>query len=153
MRLLHVCSCLLLITNFSLSLEVKAQARAGQNTCDKGVEACVAEKRQEWADRGTLGAMLHPMKEEDVATAAGARWIVHQVKPGGAAEGAGLLKGDLLTAWNGEAIPPNDLAFVDRRLESLKVGDKVKWTIRRAGESKVLDLTARTCLASQPGPG
>jgi S1-C subfamily serine protease len=65
---------------------------------------------------------------------------VQQVVPGSAAEEAGVMAGDVLIAFDGEAV--TDLRTLSNMLGARLAGDEVELTVRREGE----DVTLRAVL-------
>lgn len=114
---------------------------AEQNTvsesCLVDPQACLAEKRQEFKNRGTLGLGLHPKADGDTTT-----WTVHRLVAGGAAEKGGLERGDILLGWNRE--PPSTPENPDKLealVEALKVGEDVEMQVLRGLETLTFTLT------------
>ncbi|MBI4618244.1 MAG: PDZ domain-containing protein, partial [Planctomycetes bacterium] len=99
-------------------------------------------------DRPLLGVTLKPLSEGartllDLPEGVGV--MVDEVREGSAAEKAGIQKGDILLAWNGETIHgPEDLG---RLVKGAKPGDKVKLTVLHRGAKQDLEAT----LGSAPG--
>jgi S1-C subfamily serine protease len=84
--------------------------------------------------RGYLGAGLHPVRDRSVKGA-----IVMRLDDGGPAKAAGLHLGDIITAWDGEAVEgPRDII---RRLGAESVGTTVALTLLRAGAAQKVDVT------------
>jgi Do/DeqQ family serine protease len=63
------------------------------------------------------------------------------VAEGGAAEAAGIRKGDVLTEINGVAIP--DAATLSEQIARYRPNDKVKISVKRDGQVKHFDITLR----------
>ncbi|MGN6471234.1 MAG: S1C family serine protease [Rhizobiaceae bacterium] len=83
--------------------------------------------------RGYLGAGLHPLRNHGQTGA-----IVMSIDEEGPCKAAGLLVGDIVTAWNGEEIAGvRDLL---RRLGPDSVGTTVTLGIVRAGEAASVDV-------------
>ncbi len=80
---------------------------------------------------GYLGAGLHPVRI-DGSAGAGHGLMVLAVAPGGPANAAGVLQGDIITAWNGE--PVGHLRDVLRRLGGDAPGQTVELKILRSGQ-------------------
>lgn len=59
------------------------------------------------------------------------------VRKGSPAAIAGIVEGDIITALNGQEI--NQVRGLNERLLSVRVGDKISFTIDRAGEKKNID--------------
>ncbi|HVY52341.1 MAG TPA: PDZ domain-containing protein [Devosia sp.] len=85
-----------------------------------------------YVPRGWLGVMLHP-----VGTGAGA--IILGVEQNSPAEKAGLLVGDVITTWNGEAI--GSVGNLAQRLAAGTVNATVKLGVLRAGDARDIDVT------------
>jgi putative serine protease PepD len=89
----------------------------------------------------TLGMQVAGISEE-VARANGVPQglFVQNVVPNGPAEAAGLQPGDIVTSIDGHTMrSPDDLTQLELGLE---VGDTVKVTYERAGQSATVDVTA-----------
>ncbi len=84
--------------------------------------------------RGYLGAGLHPVRDRDARGA-----MVMSLDDNGPAKGAGLSLGDIVVAWNGEAVDgPRDLI---RRLGPDSAGVSVTLGVVRGGEQRDVQLT------------
>jgi len=77
--------------------------------------------------RGYLGAGLHPLRSEREAGA-----IVVNIDGDGPAKRAGILVGDVLTAWNGE--PIRGVRDVFKRLGPDAVGSTITFDVTRADQ-------------------
>ena len=66
---------------------------------------------------------------------------INVVTEGGPAATAGLVKGDVLTAWNGEKI--KNLNHMGEFLKNAEAGDVVEVTLDRGGEEKKVKVTLR----------
>jgi S1-C subfamily serine protease len=77
--------------------------------------------------RGYLGAGLHPLRGEREAGA-----IVVKIDSNGPAKRAGILVGDVLTAWNGE--PLRGVRDVFKRLGPDAVGSTITFDVTRADQ-------------------
>jgi serine protease Do len=92
--------------------------------------------------RGQLGVIVQKVTSDIAASlelkeAHGV--IVSQVKPGGAAQQAGIERGDLITAFNGqEVIDPNSFR---NQVASTPPGTSVTLTIQRSGTTKEVHPT------------
>ncbi len=64
---------------------------------------------------------------------------VYRVEPGGPAERAGILPGDVLTKIDGTAL---DSAEGGRRFGAVEPGQKVRWTVRRGAATRLLTVVA-----------
>lgn len=74
-------------------------------------------------------------------TQQGPSGYVNQVLKGGAAEAAGIQKGDIITHINGD----ETLFFSDiYRIVSLSSNEKLSFTIKRGSETQIIDLTPKT---------
>jgi len=90
--------------------------------------------------KAMLGIMIEPDREKKGA-------LVRDVNPGSAAEKAGLKKGDLITALNGQSVQ-NAKELSDEIAENHKPGDKVKISYLRDGKTYSTD--ANLLAANQP---
>lgn len=89
--------------------------------------------------RGYLGAGLHPVRDAALSGA-----IVMSLDENGPAKSAGLVVGDVITAWSGEPVHgPRD---VIRKLGSDSVGTTVTLSILRGGAAQ----TTRVTLGERP---
>ncbi len=86
--------------------------------------------------RGYLGLALQSVRLDD-GTGVGAMVMGVDAKGPGAA--AGVRQGDILTAWNGEAL--RDVRAMIRALGPESVGTSVRLGLRRAGETTEITLT------------
>ena len=80
--------------------------------------------------RGWLGVMLHPV---------GQGAIVLRIEDESPAAKAGLLVGDVITTWNGEAI--SSVGGIASRLASGSVNATVKLGVLRGGNASDIDVT------------
>jgi S1-C subfamily serine protease len=84
--------------------------------------------------RGYLGAGLHPLRQGDVQGA-----IVVSLDEQGPAKAAGIVLGDIVTAWNGEKVRgPRELI---RRLGPDSAGAAVTLGLVRGGEARDIAIT------------
>ena len=99
------------------------------------IERAVATLREKGhVARGYLGAGLHPIRNGDTKGA-----MVMSLDEAGPAKAAGLALGDIVTAWNGEAVRgPRDLI---RRLGPDSAGAAVTMTVVRGGEARDVAIT------------
>ncbi|TPK77999.1 serine protease [Mesorhizobium sp. B2-4-18] len=99
------------------------------------IERAVATLREKGhVARGYLGAGLHPVRDRDARGA-----MVMSLDDNGPAKAAGLSLGDIIVAWNGEAVHgPRDLI---RRLGPDSAGASVKLGVVRGGEQRDVVLT------------
>jgi len=68
---------------------------------------------------------------------------VEQVSPGGPAEQAGLMKGDVITAINGKPARAEELSDARTRLKTLPAGSAAELSIRRAGQNRTIRVQLR----------
>lgn len=95
--------------------------------------------------RAMLGVQIDPASGKE-----GAR--VSSVSPGGAAEEAGLLKGDVIVSIDGKSIagsPSPNRAVVDH-MRTVKPDQKVKVRVLRAGKNQDFVVEARPMMGPQP---
>jgi S1-C subfamily serine protease len=99
------------------------------------IERAVATLREKGhVARGYLGAGLHPVRDRDAHGA-----MVMSLDDSGPAKAAGLSLGDIIVAWNGEAVHgPRDLI---RRLGPDSAGVSVTLGVVRGGEQRDVALT------------
>ncbi|CCV08658.1 Serine protease [Mesorhizobium metallidurans STM 2683] len=99
------------------------------------IERAVATLREKGhVARGYLGAGLHPVRDRDAYSA-----MVMSLDDNGPAKAAGLLLGDIIVAWNGEAVHgPRDLI---RRLGPDSAGAPVTLGVVRGGEQRDVAVT------------
>ncbi|MDR6759721.1 S1-C subfamily serine protease [Mycoplana sp. BE70] len=95
------------------------------------VAATLAEKGH--VPRGYLGAGLHAVRQEKARGA-----MVMSLEAGGPAEQAGLVLGDIITSWNGEAV--EGVRDLIRQIGPDSVGKTVALGILRGGEARNLDV-------------
>jgi S1-C subfamily serine protease len=81
---------------------------------------------------GYLGLGLHPVRVKGADADPGYGLIVLGVATGGPGEAAGILQGDIVTAWNGEAL--TGLRNLFRKLSPDSVGQTVELGLLRAGQ-------------------
>jgi S1-C subfamily serine protease len=84
--------------------------------------------------RGYLGAGLHPLRSHEGRSGV----IVMQVDENGPAKRAGIFVGDVLTAWNGEAV--ESVRDVFSKLGPDAVGSAVTLDIIRAGQAARVEV-------------
>lgn len=125
------------IVIFLVPLGLSASGAGKETKCTKSLDECVAEKRAEFQERGTIG-MLIGRRE----SAQGGYWTVCRVVPNGPAGDAGLLAGDVVVAWNGEEISTLDEETMLPRIRSLKIGNRVTVDVQRRDEKKRVILQA-----------
>jgi S1-C subfamily serine protease len=78
---------------------------------------------------------------EDVAAQYGlpqAGVLIQQIIQGGSAYNSGLQAGDIITAYNGNAVFTTDQLM--SAVKASKVGDTVKITVVRDGQTKTIDV-------------
>ncbi|MBZ9872958.1 S1C family serine protease [Mesorhizobium sp. BR1-1-9] len=99
------------------------------------IERAVATLREKGhVARGYLGAGLHPIRDGEARGA-----IVMSLDENGPAKAAGLSLGDIIVAWNGEAVSgPRELI---RRLGPDSAGASVTLGVVRGGEQRDVALT------------
>ena len=93
--------------------------------------------------RGYLGLGLQPVKLETGGTGI----MAMSVDPKGPAAAAGVRQGDVIVAWNGEAV--RGLHHLLRTLGPDSVGTSIKLSLKRAGEPVELTLTVGERPAAQ----
>lgn len=89
------------------------------------------------ATHGLLGASVQPASVDADATTAGA--LIADVTPGGAAEKAGLRKGDIVTEFNGVRI--GSATDLTAQVRAAAAGSDATLTYVRDGQSRTLDVT------------
>ena len=88
---------------------------------------------------GYLGLGLHPVR---IHGAAGTGLMVLGVAPGSPGEAAGVLQGDIITAWNGE--PVAGMRDVLRRLGPDLAGQSVELSLSRGGQPSTVNCVIGT---------
>ena len=90
----------------------------------------------------TLGLQVAPISEQAARqNGVSPGLFVQKVVPGGPAQAAGLPAGDIVTSINKHTMrSPDDLAELETGLD---VGDTVKVTYERAGQSSTVQVTSR----------
>jgi len=96
--------------------------------------AVAALEQRGYVARGYLGASMHPL-----AGKAGGGVILVGVEPGGPAAQAGLVVGDIITTWDGEAV--HSVGSVSERLGTDAVGKTIKLGVVRGGNAITVDVT------------
>ena len=98
------------------------------------IERTVAAlKSKGHVSRGYLGAGLHPIRHRGVQGA-----LVMSLDEQGPAKAAGIVLGDIVTAWNGEPVPgPRELI---RKLGPDSAGATVTLGVLRGGEARELAI-------------
>jgi S1-C subfamily serine protease len=91
---------------------------------------------------GYLGLGLHPVRLQG---ATGTGLIVLGVAPGSPGEAAGILQGDVITAWNGE--PVAGMRVLMRRLGPDAAGQTVELGLLRGGQPS----TVKCVIGTRPG--
>jgi S1-C subfamily serine protease len=104
------------------------------STIDRAVDQLLAKGH---VARGYLGAGLRPVRLDHEGGKAGV--LVVSIDPKGPAAGAGLLVGDVVTAWDGA--PVGLVREVMRRLGTDSVGRRVDLAVLRGGQPMVLGIT------------
>ena len=102
------------------------------STVERAVKALGA---QGYVARGFLGVSLHPLAGKGSDGGA----IVVGIEPDRPAGKAGLVVGDIITTWDGEAI--KTVGAVSERLGTDVVGQTVKLGVVRGGNAIELDVT------------
>ena len=99
------------------------------------IERAVATLREKGhVARGYLGAGLHPIRDGEARGA-----MVMSLDDNGPAKAAGLALGDIIVAWNGEAVHgPRELI---RKLGPDSAGAAVTLGVVRGGEQRDVQLT------------
>jgi putative serine protease PepD len=92
------------------------------------------------ATHGLLGASVQPASSVQGATIAGA--YLAEVSSGGAAEKAGLRKGDIVTEFNGK--PITDATDLTAQVRALAAGSQASLTYVRGGSSQTAEVTLGT---------
>ena len=92
------------------------------------------------ATHGLLGASVQDAASVQGATITGA--YIAEVVDGGAAAGAGLSKGDIVTEFNG--VPVTDATDLTAQVRAAAGGSDAKLTYVRNGESKSISVTLGT---------
>jgi S1-C subfamily serine protease len=88
---------------------------------------------------GYLGLGLHPVR---IHGATGTGLMVLGVAPGSPGEAAGVLQGDIVTAWNGETVA--GMRDVLRRLGPDSAGQSVELTLSRGGQPSTVNCVIGT---------
>jgi S1-C subfamily serine protease len=88
--------------------------------------------------RGYLGLGLQPVRLDDAlvkscALSSSRGLLVISLDPNGPGRRAGMLIGDIITAWNGT--PVQSVRDVFRRLSTEPIGQKIDLAIVRAGQA------------------
>ncbi len=101
----------------------------------------------EHAQLGVRGQDVDPQVAElyDLAVTEGA--VIVEVVPGSAADRAGLERGDIVTAIDGE--PVSGMVELAGRIRSLAPGDRVALTVVRDGERRNVDVTLDATAATR----
>jgi S1-C subfamily serine protease len=81
---------------------------------------------------GYLGLGMHPVRIKASGSEPGLGLIVLGVAAGGPGEAAGILQGDIVTAWNGQ--PVHGLRGIFRKLGPDAAGQTVELSLIRAGQ-------------------
>ena len=110
--------------------------------CNEGVDICVAKKRKEYENRGTLGMLVHPISGELVQSSS-AKWRVARIVPSGAAAEAGVEEGDLIVEWNRQVIPLDEVSYLDNALEAIKIDEVIEIKVLRENKPLSLQLKAQ----------
>jgi S1-C subfamily serine protease len=125
-----------------IGMAVLGPRRAGlaipAQTIDRVAEQLLARGR---VSRGYLGLGLQPVRLDDApanSLSASRGLIVVSLDPNGPGKRAGLLIGDVITAWNGE--PLRGVRDVLNRLGPDAVGRQTNFSILRAGQSTTASI-------------
>jgi len=114
--------------------------RAGEpGACPKPLEACVAEKRKLFEQRGVLGFFLHRNGKGEPESG---NYVVQAAPSGYPAATAGLAPGDLLLSMNGRDLPGLPWQGFEAMLDGIAVGQTVSFKVRRDGQERILQLVA-----------
>jgi S1-C subfamily serine protease len=109
------------------------------STIDRVVDQLLAKGH---VVRGYLGAGLQTLPRESRSTPAGSSGaqglIVVSIDPDGPAARAGLLVGDIVTAWDGDRI--ERVRDVMRRLGPQSAGNAIDLTVSRGGAAKAIKV-------------
>jgi serine protease Do len=100
----------------------------------------IIEQLMNSTDTPTLGVYITSITE-DVATQYGlpqAGVLIQQIIQGGSAYNSGLQAGDIITSYNGNAVFTTDQLM--SAVKASKVGDTVKITVVRDGQTKTIDV-------------
>ena len=89
------------------------------------------------ATHGLLGASVVPASSVDDATISGA--YIQEISSGGAAEAAGIRKGDIVTAFNG--VPITDSIDLTAQVRAAAAGSDASVTFVRDGKTQSVDVT------------
>ena len=99
-------------------------------TVTRSVEAL---KAKGYVARGYLGLKLQPLR------GAGGGLVISEVDEGTSAAAAGLIVGDIITTWDGEAV--GSIRGIARRLGPDAVGRTLRLGLQRAGSPMQVELT------------
>jgi S1-C subfamily serine protease len=105
------------------------------STIDRAVDQLLAKGH---VFRGYLGAGLQPVRLPSGAQPAGRGILVVSTDPGGPAARAGLMVGDIVTAWDGK--PVDRVREVMRALGPDSVGQTVDLGLLRGGAPAALKI-------------
>ncbi len=100
--------------------------------CSADLSECVHKLKTELSGRGWIGIEWNSESGDQVLT---------QVVSNSPAEEAGLAIGDVILAFNGVSTKTGDEAMYKEVKKSLVPGNKVRLTVRRAGEVLTLPVT------------
>jgi S1-C subfamily serine protease len=101
-------------------------------TIDRAIDRLLAKG---YVGRGYLGASLQPIRRGE---GAGEGVLVVGIDPAGPAASAGLIVGDIVTAWN--AAPVGRVREIMRRLGADSVGSSVDLALSRGGAASSLKV-------------
>jgi membrane-associated protease RseP (regulator of RpoE activity) len=96
--------------------------------------ACAVFNRSEYADRGVIGAVLHPQPTEDGYV------LIRQLVSGGPAQRAGIQPGDAILKVDGISAQNRSRERVARMITSGRPGTAVRLNLRRSGFPRPLEV-------------
>jgi len=107
---------------------------AGHGKCTASTQECLDMMAAKMKDGGWVGVEL----ESDESTGA---YAITRVVPDSPAESAGLRAGDVLVAMNGIKISDDNHEALYKAKKDLKPGDSVKYTVKRDGYDRQVNIT------------
>ncbi|HEY8338716.1 MAG TPA: trypsin-like peptidase domain-containing protein [Egibacteraceae bacterium] len=117
------------------------------DTALDAAEQLVEQGYVEYAQLGIRGQDVDPQIAEMYGLDVQSGAIVADVEEGSAAEEAGLQRGDIITAIDGE--PVDSMAGLATKIRSMSPGDEVELTIVRDGEEQTVTATLGSARSSQ----